>query len=65
MEGFSSACIAYGKTGSGKTYTMMGPGLQPRRPGAASPGPDLGSHARGLMPRIIESLYGSIAYADE
>lgn len=65
MDGYSAACVAYGKTGSGKTYTMMGPGLPGRREGEETAGPDLYSFKRGLIPRIVESLYGSIAYAEE
>lgn len=42
MDGFNVCIFAYGPTGTGKTYTMMGNG----------------SHAqRGLAPRILERIF--------
>lgn len=46
MEGFNSTIFAYGQTGSGKTFSMMGV---------------LGNEElKGLVPRIIEDLFGWI-----
>lgn len=43
LGGFNSSVIAYGQTGTGKTYTMEGPS-------------QIGSQ-RGLIPRILEGLF--------
>ncbi|KAJ3339747.1 hypothetical protein HDU93_007863 [Gonapodya sp. JEL0774] len=46
MRGYNGTLFAYGQTGAGKTYTMMGP--------------DIDGSERGLVPRIVESVFGTI-----
>jgi hypothetical protein len=55
LNGFNCTVFAYGQTGSGKTFTMMGP--PPRR--------EMDPSLRGLIPRIIEEIFASIADANE
>eukprot|EP00494_Astrolonche_serrata_P032130 UN32399 len=50
FNGFNCTVFAFGQTGSGKTYSMEG---------------SLGSPARGLVPRLVESLFEAIQEADE
>jgi len=50
MNGFNCTVFAYGQTGSGKTYSMEG---------------SLGSPNRGIVPRLVESLFEAIEEADE
>ncbi|CAM9187121.1 unnamed protein product, partial [Choristocarpus tenellus] len=59
LEGYNGTIFCYGQTGSGKTFTTFGPGVV------------MGNHLslsdpklhlqRGLVPRVLEYLYGSIA----
>lgn len=53
VRGFHGACIAYGQSGAGKTYTMLGP------QGLGQPGSDAegGEAAQGLMPRMLRHLF--------
>jgi len=56
-QGFNACVLAYGQTGSGKTYTMGTSGpmrdvLGPSTPKSGAP--------RGIIPRLITSLYGYI-----
>lgn len=44
-QGYNGAIIAYGQTGTGKTYTMEG----------ARTGPD-----RGIIPRAVENIFACI-----
>lgn len=46
LQGFNSTIIAYGQTGTGKTYTVEGPGRT-------------GPH-RGIIPRAIDDIFASI-----
>jgi len=46
LEGYNAALIAYGQTGTGKTYTMEGDTMR-------------GDH-RGIIPRSIEDMFGYI-----
>lgn len=48
LEGYNSTLLAYGATGSGKTYTMMG---------AVDDSEELGSENRGIIPRICRELF--------
>lgn len=50
LSGFNCTVFAYGQTGSGKTYSMEGA---------------LGSPNRGIVPRLVESLFEAIEEADE
>jgi hypothetical protein len=45
LQGYNAAIIAYGQTGTGKTYTMEG----------AHEGPD-----RGIIPRAVEDIFACI-----
>ena len=45
LEGFNGTVFAYGQTGAGKTYTMVGSGT----------GPD-----RGIIPRVFEHIFKKI-----
>lgn len=47
MQGYNAAIIAYGQTGTGKTFTMEG-------------GPDTVS--QGIIPRAIEDMFSSIEH---
>ncbi|KXS10182.1 kinesin-domain-containing protein [Gonapodya prolifera JEL478] len=51
MHGYNGTLFAYGQTGAGKTYTMMGP--------------DIDGRERGLVPRIVESVFGTIESSPE
>ncbi len=46
-QGYNGAIIAYGQTGTGKTYTMEG----------AHTGPD-----RGIIPRAVEDIFACIEH---
>lgn len=45
LQGYNAAIIAYGQTGTGKTYTMEG----------AQHGPE-----RGIIPRAVEDVFAYI-----
>ncbi|KAG4302478.1 hypothetical protein PCK1_001314 [Pneumocystis canis] len=47
LNGYNGTILAYGHTGSGKTYTMMGPDIED---------PEL----KGVIPRIVERIFKSI-----
>ncbi|KAK9347247.1 P-loop containing nucleoside triphosphate hydrolase protein [Lipomyces starkeyi] len=46
LNGYNGTVFAYGQTGAGKSYTMMGPSIE----GAQ----------RGIIPRIVEQIFASI-----
>ncbi|KAK9235877.1 P-loop containing nucleoside triphosphate hydrolase protein [Lipomyces kononenkoae] len=46
LNGYNGTVFAYGQTGAGKSYTMMGPSIE---------GPQ-----RGIIPRIVEQIFASI-----
>jgi len=50
MEGYNCTIFAYGQTGTGKTYTMEG---------------ELGSPIRGIVPRVVETIFRLIEESDE
>jgi len=51
LEGFNGTVLAYGQTSSGKTFTMQG---------------DIDSdNFRGIIPRMIETIFQAIAQASE
>eukprot|EP00123_Amoebidium_parasiticum_P016526 comp23476_c0_seq2/m.39246 comp23476_c0_seq2/g.39246 ORF comp23476_c0_seq2/g.39246 comp23476_c0_seq2/m.39246 type:complete len:720 (-) comp23476_c0_seq2:15-2174(-) len=53
LQGINSSIYAYGQTGAGKTYTMMG----------LSDGQgDITSEVRGLIPRLLEYLFHVIQH---
>jgi len=52
LKGYNGTIFAYGQTGSGKTFTMEGPSL------------DSGSSLRGMIPRVIDTLFEGIGAAD-
>lgn len=51
LEGYNGTILAYGQTGTGKTYTMVG--------NADSP------EARGIIPNSFAHIFGHIAKAKE
>lgn len=52
LEGYNVSCLAYGQTGAGKTYTMLGP----PRDRADVPG----ASEDGIVPRAITYLFERI-----
>lgn len=54
LSGENAAAIAYGMTGSGKTYSMLGPPI----PGTNRS--DYKGAERGLAPRMLELLFAAI-----
>ena len=46
MKGYNGTILAYGQTGAGKTYTMMGDVLDIKD--------------KGITPRIIEKIFDTI-----
>jgi len=57
LEGENHSFFAYGQTGAGKTYTMIGE-FQESNPFA--PFPFLTSEHRGILPRALEKVIGSL-----
>lgn len=67
VDGYNGCILAYGNTGSGKTFTMMGP--QPQnldgKQSSSTPGPENGGGGvalesdprRGMIPRALEYLF--------
>jgi kinesin family member 5 len=47
LNGYNGTVFAYGQTGAGKSYTMMGPDIDD---------PD----GKGIIPRIVEQIFSSI-----
>lgn len=59
LEGFNVTIFTYGMTGSGKTFTMLGPNLMESAfegASAASVSDIRASAQRGLVPRVMESI---------
>ncbi|DBA02863.1 TPA: LOW QUALITY PROTEIN: hypothetical protein N0F65_006653 [Lagenidium giganteum] len=58
VEGYNATVLAYGQTGTGKTYTMAGTSATPPSAGAKQP-----SHASpkdgqtGIIPRVIHDVF--------
>jgi len=50
MDGYNCTIFAYGQTGTGKTYSMEG---------------ELGSPSRGIVPRVVETIFQKIQETDE
>lgn len=47
LNGYNGTVFAYGQTGAGKSYTMMGTGIEDEM-------------GRGVIPRIVEQIFASI-----
>lgn len=47
LNGYNGTVFAYGQTGAGKSYTMMGTGIED-------------PEGRGIIPRIVEQIFTSI-----
>ncbi|CCJ29828.1 unnamed protein product [Pneumocystis jirovecii] len=47
LNGYNGAILAYGHTGSGKTYTMMGPDIE-------------NEELKGIIPRIVTQIFKNI-----
>jgi kinesin family member 3A len=50
LEGYNGTILAYGQTGTGKTYTMVG---------------DSDSQTKGIIPNTFAHIFGHIAKAKE
>jgi len=61
LEGYHSTILAYGQSGSGKTYTMEGPDFTETAPVTTAQGATGGSNTQGIIPRAIEYLFDAIA----
>lgn len=57
LEGYNSTLLAYGATGSGKTYTMMGGGTKPGNVGATADSSQL-----GIIPRLCYELFEELEH---
>lgn len=57
LEGYNSTLLAYGATGSGKTYTMMGGGTKPGNVGATADPSQL-----GIIPRLCYELFEELEH---
>ncbi|KIZ07666.1 Osmotic avoidance abnormal protein 3 [Monoraphidium neglectum] len=57
LQGYNAAIIAYGQTGTGKTYTMEGAARVREDEGVAG---DLEGPLRGIIPRSIEDIFCQI-----
>ena len=55
MEGFNGTVFAYGQTSSGKTHTMLGPGV----------GNFDDEAERGMIPRMVSHIFEEMAMADQ
>ncbi len=47
LNGYNGTVFAYGQTGAGKSYTMMGTSIDE-------------DEGRGVIPRIVEQIFASI-----
>ena len=54
LQGYNCCVFAYGQTGAGKTFTMMGDGADSEDP-----------HSRGLIQRVFDHLFTRIAELQE
>ena len=55
LDGYNCAIIAYGQTGGGKTYTLLGPGYDhPDHIGKSS------HDLQGLVPNLLEGLFNDV-----
>eukprot|EP01091_Cochliopodium_minus_P001063 TRINITY_DN1093_c0_g1_i2.p1 TRINITY_DN1093_c0_g1~~TRINITY_DN1093_c0_g1_i2.p1 ORF type:complete len:956 (-),score=362.75 TRINITY_DN1093_c0_g1_i2:31-2898(-) len=52
LEGYNGTLFVYGQTSSGKTHTMQGPDIDD-------------DNLKGIIPRMVEDIFNSIAEADE
>ena len=53
LRGYNATVFAYGQTGAGKTFTMVGP--------VAPDGSTLDAGTRGLTPRVLDHLFAAMA----
>ena len=60
LSGYNNSIFAYGQTGTGKTYTMLGP-----NGGHGDLNDTKASQSLGLIPRILHYLFESINKAQE
>jgi hypothetical protein len=63
-KGYNGTIFAYGQTGTGKTYTMLGPEDPDRPAGALSAtAPGYDTAKRGIIPRVMDEVGGSCSRA--
>jgi Cdc6-like AAA superfamily ATPase len=55
LQGYNATILAYGQTGTGKTFTMEGYST-----GTTTNGHAVNVEARGIIPRAIEQIFGHI-----
>lgn len=60
LEGFNGCIFAYGQTGSGKTFAIEGAGAT-AKDATAAVGANTDDAARGIIPRLAEDLFRSVA----
>lgn len=62
LEGYNATVFTYGMTGSGKTFTMLGPKLMSVAWQGKGPSMQqvMGCDQRGLVPRAVELLFGRL-----
>jgi len=62
LDGYNACLLAYGHTGSGKTYTMLGEDWTADRTGsgAVSTPRSSGDDGRGLLPRALECVFNAL-----
>lgn len=58
LKGYNGTILAYGQTGSGKTHSMLGPEGGTMDVLSQSAGPNFAK--RGIIPRLIEDLFGRL-----
>ena len=73
LQGFNATIFAYGQSGTGKTYTMEGPGsASPGGADASASAPQAPSQGggvddeeedEGLIPRAVRHVFGALAGA--
>ena len=62
QDGMSATIFAYGQTGAGKTYTIIGKGIQSGNKKSKANKQKLRlmqSDKKGILPRVIDQLYNT------
>ena len=56
MDGYNAAILAYGQTGAGKTFTLLGPGYD----NANHIGRVKDPNVRGIAPRMLQTIFNKV-----